>query len=73
MSTIVVGNSTWLTATPDFATGVNSRQHAELKNAGLFTDQVNANCETLLTRRNYKSGLMLATKNHANRTNSPLT
>ena len=48
MSTIAVGNDTWLTATPVFASGVNSRQHAELKNAGLFTVQVNANRENLL-------------------------
>jgi hypothetical protein len=51
MSTTMAGIDTRLTATPDFASGVNQRRRAEWENAWVFAAQVDASLENLSTRR----------------------
>lgn len=53
-------NTTWLTAAPVFARGVNFRDPTERENTRFFAAQVNARREIALTRRKYWTGLELA-------------
>ena len=66
-------NDTRLTATPDFASGVNQRSSAVSKNAEHFAAQVDAAGENLSTRPKWLAGLGLVRRKGFNGLESPST
>ena len=70
---IARGKGTWLTATPDFACGVNLRQVLNWKNARFLRAQVTTKRESLLTTPNLKPHGDLRPSEASNERNSLLT
>jgi hypothetical protein len=63
----------WLTATPDFASGVNQRDRASRENTWFFAAQVNTCSKSLSTTRKVQPRLELGSRLGQNRAESLLT
>ena len=65
--------TTWLTATPDFASGVNQARRCRREIASDLLAQVDKNCETLSTTRKLLPGLELDAQSERFRAKVALT